>query len=215
MCGLIFCLWNANALHFPGEALLESNTVIDFVYCSPALRCVQTAQNILKGKRQSGLYPQLSHWHSEKGIFYLCGLISFGLCKQVCSRMVSWRCEWNRGFLNGPSGCLGALCLRGYLPLTWLLPTLVSTQLTGDANLSQDGCWAARLACRWILLLYTNCLITSCFQHEEKVACTYTSGTGYNKHCSHTDINGITINWTGKTGLGHISFHNLFYCLRC
>ncbi|KAG8002268.1 Ubiquitin-associated and SH3 domain-containing protein B, partial [Nibea albiflora] len=31
-----------------GEALLESNTVIDFVYCSPSLRCVQTAQNILR-----------------------------------------------------------------------------------------------------------------------------------------------------------------------
>lgn len=36
----------------PGEALLESNTLIDFVYCSPALRCVQTAQNILKGERR-------------------------------------------------------------------------------------------------------------------------------------------------------------------
>lgn len=36
---------------FPGEALLESNTVIDFVYCSPSLRCVQTAQNILKGEK--------------------------------------------------------------------------------------------------------------------------------------------------------------------
>uniref|UniRef100_A0A7N8XGI9 Ubiquitin associated and SH3 domain containing Bb n=1 Tax=Mastacembelus armatus TaxID=205130 RepID=A0A7N8XGI9_9TELE len=34
-----------------GEALLESNTVIDFVYCSPSLRCVQTAQNILKGEK--------------------------------------------------------------------------------------------------------------------------------------------------------------------
>ena len=36
----------------PGEALLESNTVLDFVYCSPSLRCVQTAQNILRGKRR-------------------------------------------------------------------------------------------------------------------------------------------------------------------
>lgn len=34
----------------PGEALLESNTAIDFVYCSPSLRCVQTAQNILRGE---------------------------------------------------------------------------------------------------------------------------------------------------------------------
>ena len=33
-----------------GEALLESNTIIDHVYCSPSLRCVQTAHNILKGK---------------------------------------------------------------------------------------------------------------------------------------------------------------------
>ncbi|KAG8568203.1 hypothetical protein GDO81_013916 [Engystomops pustulosus] len=32
-----------------GEALLESNTAVDFVYCSPSLRCVQTAHNILKG----------------------------------------------------------------------------------------------------------------------------------------------------------------------
>lgn len=34
----------------PGEALLESNAAIDFVYCSPSLRCVQTAQSILKGE---------------------------------------------------------------------------------------------------------------------------------------------------------------------
>lgn len=33
-----------------GEALLESNTIIDHVYCSPSLRCVQTAHNILKGR---------------------------------------------------------------------------------------------------------------------------------------------------------------------
>lgn len=32
-----------------GEALLESQAVIDFVYCSPSLRCVQTAHNILRG----------------------------------------------------------------------------------------------------------------------------------------------------------------------
>ncbi|XP_051539477.1 ubiquitin-associated and SH3 domain-containing protein B-like [Myxocyprinus asiaticus] len=35
-----------------GEALLESHTVIDFVYCSPSLRCVQTAYNILRGLQQ-------------------------------------------------------------------------------------------------------------------------------------------------------------------
>lgn len=50
-----------------GEALLESNTVIDFVYCSPSLRCVQTAQNILKGLQQEGklklrIEPGLFEW---------------------------------------------------------------------------------------------------------------------------------------------------------
>lgn len=35
-----------------GEALLESNTIIDYVYCSPSLRCVQTAHHILKGLQQ-------------------------------------------------------------------------------------------------------------------------------------------------------------------
>uniref|UniRef100_A0A3Q4M2Q6 Ubiquitin associated and SH3 domain containing B n=1 Tax=Neolamprologus brichardi TaxID=32507 RepID=A0A3Q4M2Q6_NEOBR len=50
-----------------GEALLESNTTIDFVYCSPALRCVQTAQNILKGLQQDSklkvrVEPGLFEW---------------------------------------------------------------------------------------------------------------------------------------------------------
>lgn len=50
-----------------GEALLESNTAVDFVYCSPSLRCVQTAQNILKGLQQEGklkmrLEPGLFEW---------------------------------------------------------------------------------------------------------------------------------------------------------
>uniref|UniRef100_A0A3P9PGK9 Ubiquitin associated and SH3 domain containing Bb n=1 Tax=Poecilia reticulata TaxID=8081 RepID=A0A3P9PGK9_POERE len=50
-----------------GEALLESNTMIDFVYCSPSLRCVQTAQNILKGLQQDGklkvrVEPGLFEW---------------------------------------------------------------------------------------------------------------------------------------------------------
>uniref|UniRef100_A0A8C7UXR8 Ubiquitin associated and SH3 domain containing Bb n=1 Tax=Oncorhynchus mykiss TaxID=8022 RepID=A0A8C7UXR8_ONCMY len=50
-----------------GQALLESNTVIDFVYCSPSLRCVQTAQNILKGLQQDGklkirVEPGLFEW---------------------------------------------------------------------------------------------------------------------------------------------------------
>lgn len=51
-------------LLLPGEALLESNTVIDFLYCSPSLRCVQTAQNILKGERSRSLQRRSprTHW---------------------------------------------------------------------------------------------------------------------------------------------------------
>lgn len=53
-CG-VFVFYSWIMFYFlPGEALLESNTVIDFVYCSPSLRCVQTAQNILKGKNRIG-----------------------------------------------------------------------------------------------------------------------------------------------------------------
>lgn len=35
-----------------GEALLESHTTIDFVYCSPSLRCIQTAHHIVQGLQQ-------------------------------------------------------------------------------------------------------------------------------------------------------------------
>uniref|UniRef100_A0A8C1HGT5 Ubiquitin associated and SH3 domain containing Bb n=1 Tax=Cyprinus carpio carpio TaxID=630221 RepID=A0A8C1HGT5_CYPCA len=50
-----------------GEALLESNTTIDFVYCSPSLRCVQTAHEILRGMQQDGrisirVEPGLFEW---------------------------------------------------------------------------------------------------------------------------------------------------------
>ncbi|KAK3527606.1 hypothetical protein QTP86_030498 [Hemibagrus guttatus] len=50
-----------------GEALFESHTVIDFVYCSPSLRCVQTAHNILRGLQQDGktkirVEPGLFEW---------------------------------------------------------------------------------------------------------------------------------------------------------
>ncbi|KAM6959103.1 ubiquitin-associated and SH3 domain-containing protein B-like [Aplochiton taeniatus] len=50
-----------------GEALLDSNTMIDFLYCSPSLRCVQTAQNILRGMQQDGrlkirVEPGLFEW---------------------------------------------------------------------------------------------------------------------------------------------------------
>ncbi|XP_046891615.1 ubiquitin-associated and SH3 domain-containing protein B-like isoform X2 [Hypomesus transpacificus] len=50
-----------------GAALLESNTVIDHVYCSPSLRCVQTAHNIIKGLQQEGrlrvrVEPGLFEW---------------------------------------------------------------------------------------------------------------------------------------------------------
>ncbi|KAK1155963.1 ubiquitin-associated and SH3 domain-containing protein B-like [Acipenser oxyrinchus oxyrinchus] len=50
-----------------GEALLESNTVIEYVYCSPSLRCVQTAHNILRGLQQENnlkirVEPGLFEW---------------------------------------------------------------------------------------------------------------------------------------------------------
>ncbi|CAM4542570.1 unnamed protein product [Leuciscus chuanchicus] len=50
-----------------GEALLESNSVVDFVYCSPSLRCVQTAHNILRGLQKDGktkirVEPGLFEW---------------------------------------------------------------------------------------------------------------------------------------------------------
>ncbi|XP_056612281.1 ubiquitin associated and SH3 domain containing Bb [Triplophysa dalaica] len=50
-----------------GEAILESNTTIDFVYCSPSLRCVQTAHDILRGMQQDGrisvrVEPGLFEW---------------------------------------------------------------------------------------------------------------------------------------------------------
>uniref|UniRef100_A0A8C9XZ40 Ubiquitin associated and SH3 domain containing B n=1 Tax=Sander lucioperca TaxID=283035 RepID=A0A8C9XZ40_SANLU len=50
-----------------GEALLESHTTIDFVYCSPSLRCIQTAQHILQGLQQEGktkirVEPGLFEW---------------------------------------------------------------------------------------------------------------------------------------------------------
>lgn len=50
-----------------GEALLESNTAIDYIYCSPSLRCVQTAAGILKGLQQENklkmrVEPGLFEW---------------------------------------------------------------------------------------------------------------------------------------------------------
>ncbi|CAI5795263.1 ubiquitin-associated and SH3 domain-containing protein B [Podarcis muralis] len=50
-----------------GEALLESNTVIHHIYCSPSLRCVQTAHYILKGLQQENnlkirVEPGLFEW---------------------------------------------------------------------------------------------------------------------------------------------------------
>ncbi|XP_054899771.1 ubiquitin-associated and SH3 domain-containing protein B [Poeciliopsis prolifica] len=50
-----------------GEALLESHTTIDFVYCSPSLRCIQTAQHILQGlqleaKTKIRVEPGLFEW---------------------------------------------------------------------------------------------------------------------------------------------------------
>ncbi|MED6237812.1 Ubiquitin-associated and SH3 domain-containing protein B [Ataeniobius toweri] len=50
-----------------GEALLESHTTIDFLYCSPSLRCIQTAQHILQGLQQEAktkirVEPGLFEW---------------------------------------------------------------------------------------------------------------------------------------------------------
>ncbi|KAM4652613.1 ubiquitin-associated and SH3 domain-containing protein B [Discoglossus pictus] len=50
-----------------GEALLDTNTVVDYIYCSPSLRCVQTAHHILKGLKQESkgkirVEPGLFEW---------------------------------------------------------------------------------------------------------------------------------------------------------
>ncbi|KAM9800875.1 ubiquitin associated and SH3 domain containing Bb isoform 2-T2 [Neosynchiropus ocellatus] len=50
-----------------GEALMESSAAIDQLYCSPSLRCIQTAQNILRGMQQDGklkirVEPGLFEW---------------------------------------------------------------------------------------------------------------------------------------------------------
>ncbi|KAI7812779.1 ubiquitin-associated and SH3 domain-containing protein B [Triplophysa rosa] len=60
-------VFGATQARLVGEALLESHTVIDFVYCSPSLRCVQTAYNILRGLQQDGktkirVEPGLFEW---------------------------------------------------------------------------------------------------------------------------------------------------------
>ncbi|XP_016144386.1 ubiquitin-associated and SH3 domain-containing protein B [Sinocyclocheilus grahami] len=60
-------VFGSTQAHLVGEALLESHTVVDFVYCSPSLRCVQTAHNILKGLQKDGktkirVEPGLFEW---------------------------------------------------------------------------------------------------------------------------------------------------------
>ncbi|XP_052412532.1 ubiquitin-associated and SH3 domain-containing protein B [Carassius gibelio] len=60
-------VFGSTQAHLVGEALLESQTVVDFVYCSPSLRCVQTAHNILKGLQKDGktkirVEPGLFEW---------------------------------------------------------------------------------------------------------------------------------------------------------
>ncbi|XP_019402447.1 PREDICTED: ubiquitin-associated and SH3 domain-containing protein B [Crocodylus porosus] len=50
-----------------GEALLETKTIVDYIYSSPSLRCVQTAHNILKGMQQENtlkirVEPGLFEW---------------------------------------------------------------------------------------------------------------------------------------------------------
>ncbi|XP_017557277.1 ubiquitin-associated and SH3 domain-containing protein B [Pygocentrus nattereri] len=60
-------VFGATQARLVGEALFDSHTVIDFVYCSPSLRCVQTAHNILRGLQQDGktkirVEPGLFEW---------------------------------------------------------------------------------------------------------------------------------------------------------
>uniref|UniRef100_A0A4W4G420 Ubiquitin associated and SH3 domain containing Ba n=1 Tax=Electrophorus electricus TaxID=8005 RepID=A0A4W4G420_ELEEL len=60
-------VFGASQARLVGEALFDSHTVIDFVYCSPSLRCVQTAHNILRGLQQDGkiklrVEPGLFEW---------------------------------------------------------------------------------------------------------------------------------------------------------
>lgn len=126
----VFVFYSWIMFYFPpGEALLESNTVIDFVYCSPSLRCVQTAQNILKGKNRIG--NSLTFAYALSLVCYRGPLWPVVwthepfLCQQVCSRTGGWRWGWSQASLNGPSGFLGILCLRGFLPQSWQLPTSV------------------------------------------------------------------------------------------
>ncbi|XP_066515212.1 ubiquitin-associated and SH3 domain-containing protein B [Hoplias malabaricus] len=60
-------VFGATQARLVGEALFDSHTMIDFVYCSPSLRCVQTAHNILRGLQQDGktkirVEPGLFEW---------------------------------------------------------------------------------------------------------------------------------------------------------
>ncbi|XP_056602711.1 ubiquitin-associated and SH3 domain-containing protein B [Triplophysa dalaica] len=60
-------VFGATQARLVGEALLESHAAIEFVYCSPSLRCVQTAYNILRGLQQDGktkirVEPGLFEW---------------------------------------------------------------------------------------------------------------------------------------------------------
>lgn len=73
-----------------GEALMESHTVLDFVYCSPSLRCVQTAHHILRGTSQHSTAPHgssstayrheptdTSHTDNDGCFFFLCPRVFF------------------------------------------------------------------------------------------------------------------------------------------
>lgn len=76
--------------------------------------------------------------------------------------MESWRWEWNRGFSNGPNGFLGAPCLRGYPPLTWLLLTSAWTQHTGGTNSSATHTPAhCNAVCSAIAVLFIHSACTA------------------------------------------------------
>lgn len=94
-CILYMCIYLYMCVcALPGEALLESNTVLDFVYCSPSLRCVQTAQNILRGKRSvlehsSGEIPSRwietneFNWNESCVLFFCFCFFVAELCRLV------------------------------------------------------------------------------------------------------------------------------------